>query len=79
MKTQLVSSRFYMHVCIVIDLQENLHLLFQDIVAREMGFFFSSSVNIHDEASISINVNDRNVWICGCVPQCSWQAETHCS
>ncbi len=66
-----------MHVCIVIDLQENPRLLFQDIVAREMGFFFSSSVNIHDEASISINVNDRN--ICGCGPQCSWQAETHCS
>lgn len=66
-----------MHVCIVIDLQENLRLLFQDIVAREMGFF--SSVNIHDQASISVNVNDRNVWICGCGPQCSWQAETHCS
>ncbi len=78
-KPQLVSSRFYMHVCIVIDLQENLHLLFPHIVEREMRFFFSSSVNIHGEASISINVNDRNVWICGCGPQCSWQAETHCS
>jgi hypothetical protein len=40
MKTQLVSSRFYMHVCIVIDLQENPRLLFQDIIAREMGVFF---------------------------------------
>jgi hypothetical protein len=79
MKTQLVSSRFYTHVCIIIDLQENPCLLFQDILAREMGFFFSSSVNIQDEASIPINVSDRNVWICTCGPQCSWQAETHCS